>query len=211
MSFFGPPDIKKLQAKGNVKGLIKALSYQKDASVRYWAAKALGELGDRQAVEPLIAALKGSDKNVQKASALALGEIHDPRAVKPLLDFIEVQKAHVITTQSERLRIEAALQALVNIGSPAVDPLISYLSSYITSNPNKMAIEALGRIGDSRSVEVIARLLLDDSKISYERSKAAWALGEINDPSARESLIKGMKDHDQSVGLKLRRRCLNWV
>ena len=210
MSFFGPPDIKKLQAKGNVKDLIKALSYQKDASVPLRAAKALGELGDRQAVEPLIAALKGSDENVQKASALALGEIHDPRAVKPLLDFIEFRKDHFRTSQSERLLIEAALQALVNIGNPAVDPLISYLSSHITTNPEMMAVEALGRIGDSRSVEVIARLLLA-SKSSYERCKAAWALGEINDPSARESLIKGMKDHDQSVVFEAAEALLNWV
>ena len=30
MPLFGPPNVKKLKAKGNVKGLIKALGYDKD-------------------------------------------------------------------------------------------------------------------------------------------------------------------------------------
>jgi hypothetical protein len=51
---FSPPDIEKLQAKGNVKGLIKALrnafytgrNAWKSSDLRSSAAKALGELGD---------------------------------------------------------------------------------------------------------------------------------------------------------------------
>ena len=45
MPLFGPPNVEKLKAKGNVKGLIKALDYKKDASVRRAAAKALGKSG----------------------------------------------------------------------------------------------------------------------------------------------------------------------
>ncbi|MBL7182901.1 MAG: HEAT repeat domain-containing protein [Anaerolineae bacterium] len=41
---FGPPDVEKLMAEADVKGLIKALSYQKDPSVRKRAAEALGKL-----------------------------------------------------------------------------------------------------------------------------------------------------------------------
>ena len=49
------PNIAKLQAKADVRGLIKALRH-KDTTVRRNAAEALRKLGDA-AVEPLLAAL----------------------------------------------------------------------------------------------------------------------------------------------------------
>ena len=68
MPLFGPPNVKKLIAKGNVKGLIKALGYDKDRIVRVNAVEALGKIGDTRAVEPLIAALKDKDKDVRIAA-----------------------------------------------------------------------------------------------------------------------------------------------
>ena len=44
MPLLGPPDVEKLKAKKDVKGLIKALRYEKDVKVRYSAAVALGQL-----------------------------------------------------------------------------------------------------------------------------------------------------------------------
>ena len=84
MPLFGPPDVAKLAAKGDVKGLIKALSYPKDKSVREAAAEELGKrrlaaamlLGgkadDARPVEPLMAALKDPDPGVREAAAKAL-------------------------------------------------------------------------------------------------------------------------------------------
>ena len=63
MPLFGPPNVDKLKAKRDVKGLSRALSYQKDDEVRRRAAKALGEIGDAQAVEPLTAALIGASSS----------------------------------------------------------------------------------------------------------------------------------------------------
>jgi hypothetical protein len=57
MGLFGPPNVAKMEAKRDMLGLIKALSYQKSASVRQAAAKALGELGDPLAIEPLVSRL----------------------------------------------------------------------------------------------------------------------------------------------------------
>ena len=52
------------------------------------AAKALGEIHDIRAVDPLIDVLKNKQDNinVRNAAARALGEIHDARAVKSLID-----------------------------------------------------------------------------------------------------------------------------
>ena len=61
MSLFGPPDVAKLKAKGNVKGLIQVLSDDKDWKVQQTAVAALGDIGDGRFVEPLVAAIKHED------------------------------------------------------------------------------------------------------------------------------------------------------
>ncbi|MGB9872500.1 MAG: HEAT repeat domain-containing protein, partial [Anaerolineae bacterium] len=75
MFLFGPPNIEKMKARGDVKGLIKALGYEKDWEIRRDAARALGELKDARAVEPLIAALKDKDSDVREAAAEALDRL----------------------------------------------------------------------------------------------------------------------------------------
>jgi HEAT repeat protein len=72
--FGGPPNVGKLKAKRNIKGLINALGYKKDWGIRRDAAEALRQIGDARAVEPLIAALK--DKSpVREAAAGALEDL----------------------------------------------------------------------------------------------------------------------------------------
>ena len=85
MPLFGPPNVEKLKAKGDVNGLIKALRYDKGWKWGSDAAKALGQIGDTSAVEPLIAVLKDNIPNVRGAAAEALGQIGDQRAVEPLI------------------------------------------------------------------------------------------------------------------------------
>ena len=83
MGLFGPPDIAKLKAKGDVPGLIKALRYAKGSGVRRDAATALGEIGDPRAVEPVVAALGDSDQRVREAATEALDKIGGARAARP--------------------------------------------------------------------------------------------------------------------------------
>jgi len=90
MPLFGPPNVQKLKEKHNIEGLLKALGYEKNRDVREAAAKALGEIGDAQAVEPLIATLKNAEmsyegKDLVCSIAEALGKIGDARAVEPLI------------------------------------------------------------------------------------------------------------------------------
>ncbi len=55
-----------------------------DDEVGELAAKALGEIGDKRAVEPLIAALKDKTREVRRYAAVALGNLGDARAIEPL-------------------------------------------------------------------------------------------------------------------------------
>ena len=58
MPLFGPPDVEKPKAKGNVNGLIKASGYDNDRKVCWAAAETLSQIGDACAMEPLIGTLK---------------------------------------------------------------------------------------------------------------------------------------------------------
>ena len=83
--FSRKPNVGKMEAKRDVEGLIKVLPYEEYYVERAHAAHALGEIGDRRAVEPLIAALEDRMSFVRRAAAEALGEIGDSRVVEPLI------------------------------------------------------------------------------------------------------------------------------
>ena len=116
MALFGPPNVAKLQAKGNVKGLLKALQFQKNSEVRVSACTALGQIGDPSAVEPLIAALRDRYGRVSEDAAIALGKIGNARAVDILK---AAQDPESIVLHELR---QAAAEALGQIEVPAVDP-----------------------------------------------------------------------------------------
>ncbi|MGB3492633.1 MAG: HEAT repeat domain-containing protein [Elainellaceae cyanobacterium] len=77
-----------------VEALIEALTDESDRSpdggfpLRRNAARALGKLGDRQAVSPLIDSLQCDDYYVREAAAQALEELGDPAAISALLQLL---------------------------------------------------------------------------------------------------------------------------
>lgn len=180
--YSGPPDINKLKDYGDINGLIKALSYEKDYSVRKYAAIALGEIGEGCAVDPLIANLNDKDKNVHNAAADALGKI-GYASVEPLIAILKAKEGSMRST---------AAKVLGNIGDArAVDPLIAALKD---GTGSVAAAEALGNIRDVRAMEPLITALKDgDENI---RDASATALGKIGDVRAVDSLIAALKDED---------------
>lgn len=178
MGLFGPPDVEKLAAAEDVKGLIKALRY-KDTWIAEKAAKALGPLKDPRAVEPLIKAL--AVRNVCSDAIGALGIIRDPRAVEPLME-IFLRDEYGITVA----------QALGRLGPPAVDGLVKALGSE-HKDVRWRAASALGDIGDPRAIPTLTEAA--SSEDSSLRSSATRALkkigGHLNDP-----LFKAVRDGD---------------
>ena len=85
MWLFGPPNVAKMKARKNIKGLIKALGYDDDSDIREAAAIALGELGDARAVEPLVESIASEFiVPVRETFAAALGEAGGARATEVL-------------------------------------------------------------------------------------------------------------------------------
>ena len=89
MPNFFEPNIKKLESKKNIEGLIKALSYQKDVQIRIDAAQALGNIADIRAIDPLLSSLIKEDERVREAACKALRKIGDP-AIEYLINCITV-------------------------------------------------------------------------------------------------------------------------
>ena len=68
------------------------------------AAEALGKIGDKRAVEPLIKALEDKDGYVSQHSARALGKIGDTRAVEPLIELLSDDDWGVRNAAKEALK-----------------------------------------------------------------------------------------------------------
>ncbi len=185
MGIFGPPDVEKMKARRNVKGLIKALSYRNDWGVRVSAVRTLGKFGDSRAVESLIATLNDANRFVCAASAEALGEIGDVRAVKPLIDALK---------DGDRNMNIAAARALGAIGdAQAVEPLIDFIKINST-----VAEEALIKIGKP-AVKTLLPILNSESGLFDIRLTIVNALGEIGDTEAVEPLINALRDRSRAV------------
>lgn len=226
MPLFGPPDVAKLKAKKDVKGLVKALSYQKYATVRWQAANALAELRDPVTVEPLIAALADPDWEVRAAAAAALGMIRDPRALGPLLAALrdpvkglrqaaagslgQIGDPRAVEALAVALRDpDAGVRAMAagTLGQFGAGPWVEPLAAALADQDREVhqaALRSLGRIGDPRAVPgLIAIFKSGESWV--DRDDAARALGAIGDPRAVDPLLTALRIHGSIVALALRR------
>lgn len=124
------------------------------AIVRESAAKALGDIGDKRAVEALLPLLDDPNPNVQKSTVIALGKLGDARALPKIL---KMASEVSLEYRWEDIQLIGEIhKALVHIGAPAVEPLISILKD--EKAPHRMrelAVLALADIGDMRAVEPI--------------------------------------------------------
>jgi len=184
-------NIEDMKVKKDVQGLLQALKAENRA-MRRSAALALGEIGDPNAVQPLIEALRLSEQaflsdidfdfNMQFMDiiASALGKIGE-HAVGPLI----LSLKDVDTSK-----------ALIKVGIPAVESLIKLLEDKNRA-VRQRASYALGEIMDKRAVEPLIHSLIDDD--DKVRGSVAFALGEFGDSRAVEPLTQALKDTNVDV------------
>lgn len=160
---------------GDLQTLQQLILLLKDTneSIRYNAAQALGIIGDKCAVEPLITSLQ-ADKRIRSAVAAALGTLGDPRAVEPLISALQ-EGGH----RWEREGIVRALGKLAD--SRAADALVAVLgheAPEMGSEVASAAVEALLKIGDPRTVEPLTALLHQGQ---FAAAKVIMSLGPPTD------------------------------
>ena len=189
------PDIEKLTAKKDVKGLINALNRENI----FWytrrdIVRALGNIGGPEVVNHLAHSLKDEAYDVQLEAALAL----DRRFYQPKND---VEKAYLLLSQKkydklaelgapavealthelERFGGFQPANALIRIGEPAVEPLIGILGAP-AAWARYQAARVLGEIGDARAIEHLTRLL-DKEKNKEVLDVAANEIAKIKTKS----------------------------
>ncbi len=131
--------------------------------IRLACAEALGKIGDKYAVSPLIDLVSDEDEKsvyVRESAAVALGMIGDMRAVDSLVNILEAKKTFMskFTFLKERI-----IEALGKINSPnervfkALKNSLDDESAQIRIN----AIEALMNSEDERAVALIKKSLND--------------------------------------------------
>jgi HEAT repeat protein len=196
MGLFGPPNVEKLKAKGDVEGLIKALVYKKDANVRKAAAEALEQITNEQAIKSLIDALQDENRDVQETAAGSLVQIIKANknenlrkpAIKGLVTSFDCGKASVR---------KAVVMALGKIKEAwAMQLLITALESS-TNEVRYAAAEALGKIGDTYAVTPLITALKNPDK--NMRELVIKALKQIGQPVVLLSAALKNEDKDMRV------------
>lgn len=139
-----------------------------DRDVRWWAARALAEIGGAAAAVPLCAALVDPDPDVRACAALALGRIRACDAASALVERLADESAFVASVAGD---------ALSMIGDGAVDALIEAMSSD-NVHTRLLAVRAAGRIHSQRSIGPLFGLLDDSSYlVRHYAQEALEAMG----------------------------------
>lgn len=157
-------------AKRLVPDFIAALQ-DEDSSVSE-AAKALGQIGDVRAVDPLIMALRDEDPDVRESAAEALGKIGDVRSVEPLITALRDEKGYVCGAVGKALRQIAPDWPQSEAAKRQVPEFIATLGDG-NWRVRQAAAEALGQIGDARAVEPLMVALRDKDTAIYKAATTA--------------------------------------
>jgi HEAT repeat protein len=164
--------------------LLKALGDQ-ESSVRRAAVSALGKIGDPGAVQTLIWVLDDAARDVRVAAALSLSRIGDLRAVEPLTDMLSDQNGDVRA---------AAAKALDGLGEPQWKELvcgteedIARLGKSKDPRAERQFLRMLDKWFEPRNAYSLDALSIDETNA---RISAAYALGDLGDPRAVDTLAR---------------------
>jgi Uri superfamily endonuclease len=139
-----------------------------DADARWWATRALVEVGGDGATEPLLGALTDPDPDVRACAALALGRLGDRAAAPALVVRLTDESAFVAGIAGDGLAM---------IGEPAVESLAEALA-HEDAHVRLLAVRALSRIRAQSTIGPLFGALEDPSYlVRYYAQEALEALG----------------------------------
>ncbi len=168
--------------KKAVKPLIKLLS-DENSNTRRHAATALGIIGDKAAIKPLLAIIQGDPVlDVRRDAIKSLIKLKGRTAATDLIDILPEQTAFT----------GLILEALRRFCDPrAVDATLKTLSDG-RSPVRVQAVATLACLDDHRAVKPLCELLQKDPDPVVQLA-AAKALGRLGDEQAVDALIAAMK------------------
>jgi len=166
---------------------------------RCYASKALGALGDAQAIPALIQRLRDEDIDVSIDAIEALGRIGNPQAIPPLLESLN-------SDPNGEIKI-AVVEALGKIGGPdIITPLLDIAKTCPVDmvwdetdswndwwDMQLKAVEILGGMRIAQAVPVLLGILEDEENqdIESEVLKALAQIGGKGEKSLNQRLTEG--------------------
>lgn len=153
----------------------------------------LKDIGDFQAVEPLIEALKDPTSVVRSHSVTALGKIGGPQALPAV---IAALKTETVRSALDIGVCYRAIEATHRLGETAAECLIHALK-HSDKAIRRKAATLLGKTGETGAVDLLIGALRDEHP--RVRSRAAHALGRIGNSAAVEPLTVALKDAAPNV------------
>ncbi len=138
-----------------------------DRDVRKFALDVLGEIGDRSAVAPMLAALRDPDDNVRAAAAENLGRMRTVEAVESLVNALE--------SDGDLLLRFTILEALGRIGAPVpTRQLLPFGDDPLLRKP---LFDCLGQVGGPECTPLLLAGSLD--QVRNIRNAALLALARL--------------------------------
>jgi len=156
--------------------------------VRRLAAKALGQIGELNAVEFLVDMLRDPNPGVRATVAVALGNYHNPMAAQKIMDAYPGASREVRTD---------LLYILGNINDVLAVPFLIEHARDPEPASRAAVMLVLGKIRDARGIPALLHGLRDADDAT--RANAAYALGGFYSPQVVEALIEALSDKAGSV------------
>ena len=165
------------------------------------AARALGKLGDRRAVEPLIRCLKFPYYYVSEAAAQALQMLQDRSCVPALMKLLEggVAAATRVTGKPHLVQpYEAIIEALGTLGAVEAQDAIEPFVEHPTEKVKYAAARAMYQLtGEERYGDILVRALSGDD-LQLRRS-ALMDLGAIGYLKAGRAIADTLAENSMKL------------
>jgi len=195
-----------------------------NSEVRQQALSALGKIGDKRALKPLLICLRDEDAGVRREAVKALRHFDSDRAIAPIIIAMDDSdmgvKRETIATLGFLMKKEQAIRkSSVERKRLAVAPLIRALEDK-DSVVRQEAVRALGYsesyracipvtrvLGDTnkevrRNAESLKKVLKDNDEDASVRAQAIIALKRLDSDIIIEPLINSLKDEDEQIRQK---------
>ncbi len=169
--------------------LIELLKTDTCEYVRVYAA---GQLRTKEALEPLLEALKDEGIEMRREAATSLGRIKDRRSIGPLTVALKHRYE-----KEEHMHGVVRKTIAVAIGEIDIDALVALMTEEDVRIREALT-SALLEFEEAQAMEVFMRILREAPQ-SHIRMAAARKLGQTGDRRAVEALITALNDNNRNV------------
>ncbi len=165
------------------------------------AARALGKLGEKRAVPPLIRCLEFPDFYVREAATQALELLNDKRAIPALIELLDggVTKAQFVQGKPHLVQpYEAIIEALGTLGATEAIPLIEPFIEHPVEKVKYATARAMYQLTkNSIYGEILVRALAGDD-LQLRRS-ALMDLGAVGYLPAGEAIAETLAENSMKL------------